>query len=147
MKKSSKLSDILHILLHMAQSSKPVTSEMLAKAMTTNPVVVRRAMAGLREKGYVQSEKGHGGGWMLSCHLKKVTLLDIYQAIESPTLLAVTNRHANPDCMVEKAVNTAMGGAFDEAEALLLKKFKSVTLAKLNKLTLKSSKHNQEKRA
>lgn len=35
---------------------------MLAKAMLTNPVVVRRVMGGLRDRGYVRSEKGHGGG-------------------------------------------------------------------------------------
>jgi hypothetical protein len=29
--------------------------------MDTNPVVLRRVMAGLRDQGYVQSEKGHGG--------------------------------------------------------------------------------------
>ena len=74
MKKSTKFSDVLHLLLHMAGSKEPVTSESLSKAMQTNPVVVRRIMAGLREQGFVTSEKGHGGGWLLSCDLKKVTL-------------------------------------------------------------------------
>ncbi len=41
----------------MAEYKKPVTSEVLAKAMGTNPVVVRRVMSGLREQGYVRSEK------------------------------------------------------------------------------------------
>jgi len=61
MKQDSRLSGILHVLLHMAEQDLPVTSEMLSKAMQTNPVVIRRIMAGLREQGYVHSEKGHGG--------------------------------------------------------------------------------------
>lgn len=143
MKKSSKFSDILHVLLHMADSDTPVTSETLAKAMRTNPVVVRRVMAGLREKGFVQSEKGHGGGWVLSCDLKKVALLDVYKAVESPTLLAITNRNQDSVCQIEKAVNSATGKAFEEAEALLIKRFQSVTLAKLLNLVKKvSSKHD-----
>jgi DNA-binding IscR family transcriptional regulator len=63
MKQSSQLSDVLHVLLHLAQAQAPLTSEALAGAMKTNPVVLRRLMAGLRDAGFVTSEKGHGGGW------------------------------------------------------------------------------------
>ncbi|KKB76699.1 hypothetical protein VW35_18260 [Devosia soli] len=133
MNRDSRLSGILHVLLHMAQADGPVTSEVLAQAMTTNPTVIRRIMAGLREAGYVRSEKGHGGGWTLSCRLDQVTLRDIYQAIGKPTLLAIGLRDDNPQCLVEKAVNKALADSFAEAEALLLKRFGEVTLADLNK--------------
>lgn len=139
MKKSSKFSDILHILLHMATSQEAVTSETLAKAMQTNPVVVRRMMAGLRERGWVRSEKGHGGGWELSCDLTKVTLLDIYKAVESPTLLAMGNRNGDSKCRVEQAVNAATSDAFKNAEALLLKEFREVSLAELQASIKKGS--------
>lgn len=129
--KSSKFSDVLHVLLHLAESPAALTSEKLAKAMQTNPVVVRRMMAGLRDRGFVSSEKGHGGGWQLSCDITKVTLLDIYKAIESPTLLAMSNRTVDSKCQVEQAVNASTRNAFDNAEALLLEEFKAVTLAKL----------------
>lgn len=131
MKKSSKFSDVLHILLHMAASTEAVTSETLSKAMQTNPVVIRRMMAGLRERGYVHSEKGHGGGWELSCDLTKVTLLDIYTATESPALIAMSNRNEDSTCQIERAVTVATRDAFEKAEALLLERFQGVTLAKL----------------
>jgi Rrf2 family protein len=139
MKKSSKFSDILHVLLHMAESSKPATSEMLAKSMKTNPVVVRRAMAGLREKGFVQSEKGHGGGWQLSCDLQNVTLFDIYKAVGAPALIAITNRNESTDCLVEKAVNTATKQAFKDAEKLLIENFSNVTLSELHTIIHRQS--------
>lgn len=123
----------MHVLLHMAQAEGPVTSEVLALAMSTNPAVIRRIMAGLREAGYVRSEKGHGGGWTLSTPLERVTLLDIYRAIGNPTLLAIGLRNDNTDCLVEKAVNTALSDSFAAAEALLLERFGQVTLADLNK--------------
>ena len=56
MKRDSRLSGVLHVLLHMAEQEGPVTSEVLAKAMCTNPVVIRRILSGLREQGYVASE-------------------------------------------------------------------------------------------
>jgi len=116
----------------MAEQEGPVTSEMLAKAMLTNPVVVRRVMAGLRDRGYVRSEKGHGGGWTLACDLSVLTLRDVYEALGEPSLLAIGNRTESPGCLVEQAVNAALGRAFDDAEALLMARFGAVTLAQLS---------------
>lgn len=116
----------------MAEQRGPVTSEALAKAMRTNPVVIRRLMAGLRERGHVRSGKGHGGGWTLACDLSTLTLRDVHEALGEPSLLAIGNRTESPGCLVEQAVNAALGRAFDEAEAMLLSRFASVTLARLS---------------
>jgi DNA-binding IscR family transcriptional regulator len=116
----------------MAEQNGPVTSEVLAKAIDTNPVVVRRIMAGLRDQGYVRSEKGHGGGWTLACDLSKVTMRDIYTALGSPALLAMSNRVETPGCLVEQAVNAALNQAFEDAAALLLARLEQVTLAMLS---------------
>ena len=101
--------------------------------MGTNPVVVRRIMAGLRDQGYVRSEKGYGGGWTLACDLSQVTLRDVYTALECPSLLAIGHRTESPGCLVEQAVNAALNQAFDEAEALLLSRLDQVTLAMLSR--------------
>jgi DNA-binding IscR family transcriptional regulator len=123
---------VLHVLLHMAEQTGAQTSETLARAMNTNPVVVRRIMAGLREKGFVRSEKGHGGGWTIASDLNAVTLRDIYEALGRPEILAMGNRTDAPGCLVEQSVNAALGQAFDDAEALLLHRFGEITLAQLS---------------
>lgn len=79
MNKDTRLSDVLHVLLHMGQFDEPLTSEVLAKSMGTNPAVFRRTMAGMREAGYVKSGKGHGGGWQLARPLDNITLLAVYE--------------------------------------------------------------------
>lgn len=132
MRYDSRLSGVLHVLLHMAEMDRPATSEMLAKTIGTNPVVIRRIMAGLRDKGFVRSEKGHGGGWTLACDLSKVSLRDIYDALGCPSLLAIGNRRESPQCLVEQAVNAALDQAFRDAEALLLSRLEGVTLAALS---------------
>ena len=149
MKRDSRLSGVLHVLLHMAELSAPATSEVLAKAMATNPVVIRRIMAGLRDQGYVRSEKGHGGGWSLACDLSQITLRDVYSALGRPTLLAMGNRTEAPGCLVEQAVNAALGQAFQDAEALLLARLGEVTLAMLSadfhhRLTVRGGVHDLE---
>ena len=49
--RDTRLSGVLHALLHLAEADGPVTSEQLARTMQTNPVVMRRLMAGLAEPG------------------------------------------------------------------------------------------------
>ena len=131
MKRDSRLSGILHCLLHMAELGRPATSEWLAQAMQTNPVVIRRLMAGLREAGFVASAKGHGGGWLLCCSLENITLRDIHEAVGAPELLAVGHREESPGCLVEQAVNAALEQAYQDAEIMLLARLGSVTLAAL----------------
>lgn len=132
MRRDNRLSDVLHVLLHMAGEDKPATSEVLAKAIRTNPVVLRRIMAGLRDQGLVRSEKGHGGGWTLACDLSKVTMRDVYLALGKPTVFAFGNRSDTPECLVEKVVNASLNDAIGEAEHGLLRQFGAITLASLS---------------
>ena len=131
MRSNSQLSLTLHLLLHMADMEGPVTSEVLASAMNTNPVVIRRLMGGLREHGLVDSKKGHHGGWTLARDLADLTLRDVYLALGGGPLLSLTHRTQNPDCLIEQAVNETLDGAFRDAEALLLARFGEVSLAAL----------------
>src|SRR5690554_1727347 len=128
MKRNSKLSTTLHALLHMAHHGDPMTSADLARVMDTNPVVVRRTMAGLREAELVISERGHGGGWTLGGTWAAATLADVHRALGDDRLIAPTLGLESPQCLVEQAVNAALGDVFDAAEAMLLERLGTVTL-------------------
>lgn len=116
----------------MADAPGPLTSEALARAMGTNPVVVRRLLGGLRRRGLVASGKGHGGGWTLRRPPQEITLLDVYEALGRPPLMAMGNRRGSPHCLVERAVNDSVTLALRDAERLLLDRFAEVTLAGLD---------------
>ena len=75
MRTDNKLSRILHVLLHMARQNRSFTSEEIAKMLSTNPVVIRRTMVGLKQANFVQSEKGPGGGWHLIGDIEKLRFL------------------------------------------------------------------------
>lgn len=130
MKRDSRLSVALHALLHMADAHAPMTSEQIAQG-GGNAAAIRRTMAGLREAGLVRSEKGHGGGWTLARPADRLTLGAVYDALGAPTVFAIGHHTESPGCLVEQAVNRALGGAFADAEALLIAKFRAVTLADL----------------
>lgn len=122
---------MLHVLLHMSRENRPLTSEEIAKMLGTNATVVRRTMATLKSENYVSSEKGHGGGWQLSCNLKEITLLDVYNAIGKPTIFAIGIGEHNPDCLVEQVVKHRLEDALTEAETMFLGKLGRVSLADL----------------
>ena len=93
MKRDSRLSSVLHALLHMAEQPGPMTSDALAQCLGTNPVVVRRTMGFLRDAGIVQSERGHAGGWRIQADLRTVTLRQLHEALGEPAMFAIGNRH------------------------------------------------------
>ena len=128
MNRDTRLSDVLHVLLHLGQVNYPVTSTVLAASMGTNPAVFRRTMAGLRKAGYVQADRGQGGGWQLARPLNQITLLAVYDALGCPNLFAIGNRKRHPDCQVQARVNAIMADTMEQAAALLLHKFGQVTL-------------------
>ena len=89
MRNDTRLSRMLHVLIHMARHEGPATSEAIGQMLGTNPVVVRRTMALLKNEGYVSSEKGHRGGWRLAKPLADITLLDIHQALGASSIFAI----------------------------------------------------------
>ncbi len=133
MPSDTRLSRMLHVLIHMDRISGPVTSEVISRMLDTNPVVVRRTMAGLRAAGYLTSVKGHGGGWALARSLDTVSLRDIHEALGSPKVLAIGLADDNPKCLIEQAVNEALKDAMAEAEHRLLTRFGEVTIGTLSR--------------
>lgn len=131
MKRDSRLSIVLHGLLHMKERDGPMTSAELAQCMDTNPVVVRRTFAGLRKAGLVRSGKGHGGGWVLGRDLDKVSLWQVYEAIGEPDFFALGNHAETPGCLIEQAINARLDGTFEEARKLLVKRLSAISLGEI----------------
>jgi len=128
------------VLVHLACDEGIYTSQQLAEMLDTNPVLVRRSMAGLREAGYVRSEKGHNGGWSLSCDPTQITLLDIYKAVGITHLYHLGINRDDPHCLIENTVNDELEDALKQAETLLMSRLNEITLSHL---CLKFKENNQ----
>lgn len=113
----------------MDQSKEPLTSEKISKMLQTNPTVVRRTLAGLREFGYVNSEKGHNGGWTLSKPLSEITLLNVYQCLDEPEIFALGFSNSDDaKCLIELSVNDSLKQTLEESKKLILKRFGEIKL-------------------
>lgn len=120
MQRDTRLARLLHILIHMHLRGGATTSETIGLMLHTNPVVVRRTMAALRESGYVKSTGGPGGGWALACDLNDLTVRDVYQAIGHTAPFVIGLADDNRACPVEAAVNRHIDEALNSAENTLL---------------------------
>lgn len=107
-----------------------MTSEEMAACVGTNPVVIRRTFAGLREAGIVSSVKGHGGGWRLARPASEVTLAEIQRAI-GERVVSLTSIEAPPRCLLLRAVVHSLEEAVQEAEQVLERRLSTLTLADL----------------
>ncbi len=120
MRRDSRLSVALHVLLHMSEAPGTLTSEALAPMLKMNAVVLRRTLGALRDANIVRSEKGHGGGWTLARDLASVTLGEVYAALGTETLFGIGLRDAKTQCPIEQAVNTVVEDAMADARAALV---------------------------
>lgn len=128
MPRDNRMSRLLHVLIHMGRHVQRVTSEQIAVMLGTNPVVVRRMMAGLRERGVVRSCKGHGGGWELLVPLSDITLLDVHEALDRPALFNIGPQTGDSACLVEQAVDARISATLEAAERHVLDQFAQVTV-------------------
>ena len=132
MPRSSRFSVALHVLTHLVESAGPRTSEQLAMCVETNPVVVRRTMAGLRDAGLVTSSRGAGGGWRLGRPAADITLRDIQLALGERLLQGVDVAGTKgAGCAIRRAVAGTLDEFLEDAEALLATRLGRITLANL----------------
>ena len=131
MPRDLRMSRMLHVLIHLDRHVERATSDQIAKMITTNAVVVRRMMAGLRERGIVTSEKGHGGGWQLARPLTEISLCDVYEAVGRPPLFNFGSEAEPANCLVEQAVDARLEATLLEAEERLLEQFSQIAVEEL----------------
>lgn len=128
----TRLARMMHVLVHMHLLGGSETSEVIARMLNTNPVVVRRTMGLLRDAGLVTSAGGRSGGWTLGKSAETITMLDVHRALAGQTV-AVGQSSDHPHCPVEQSVNHLIGHAIEKAEARFFEELGRVTVAALAK--------------
>jgi Rrf2 family protein len=131
---NSRFTVAVHLLSLLAAGSKkfpgvPITSEVAAESVNTNPVVVRRIMGNLRKAGLVTSQPGPNGGWFLEREPESVTLREVYRAVQDEQLFSMHHSKPNSQCMVGGYIQEALQGYFHEAEAAMEAKLDQKTIA------------------
>ena len=99
----------VHVLTLMAWADEEsLKSEQVAESVNTNPVVIRRMLCELAESKLVVSQTGAIGGSRLAREPEKITLLDIYRAVESPGVFSLHRHPPSRRCPVGVNIGTVL---------------------------------------
>jgi Rrf2 family protein len=127
---SSRVAVAVHVLAYLAwRREEAVTSERIASSVNTNPVVVRRIVGALRNAGIVNVQPGVGGGAQLAREPDRISMLDVYRAVEEKEdLFAV---HADPcrNCDIGSNIREVLQGVFCQAHQAMQGVLANVTIA------------------
>lgn len=131
---SSRFAIAVHVLTLMAQvGDEPVKSDFVASSVNTNPVVIRRILCSLQRARIVTSQTGAAGGSRLARPASRITLLEVYRAVEEGKLLSLHRQRPNPRCPVGMNIESVLGHVTREAESAFEQALAAITVDKVLK--------------
>lgn len=129
---NSRFAVAVHLLVALAQHGDAgATSDQLAKSVTTNPVVVRRLIGQLTKAGLVHGRGGRSGGYTLARPARRLTLEQVFRAVEPDGVLALHDNPANKACFVSCQIKQLLGGVFADAHKALESRLRRTSVADL----------------
>lgn len=119
----------VHVLTLMAWADdEPLKSEQVAESVNTNPVVIRRMLCELAESQLVVSQSGSMGGSKLARDPERITLLDIYQAVENRGVFSLHRHPPSRKCPVGVNIGSVLNDVLDEVDTAVERVLANITI-------------------
>jgi len=128
---SHRLSDAVHILAYIdIYHDSDLSSTAIAASVESNPALVRRLMVALRRAGLLATQQGTATP-RLARQPVKISLLDVYRAVEEEGNLLHVDDKTNPKCVVGGNIQETLRTAYDEVQRAAEAQMAQITLASL----------------
>lgn len=133
MSTSSRFAVAVHVmaLLGWAGDDEPLKSEYIACSVNTNPVVIRRILCALARAGLVTSQTGAAGGSRLAREASRITLRDVYRAVEPREIFARHRQTPNQECPVGVNIEDVLAGVLGEVDEAVDRVLSKITVDKV----------------
>ncbi len=129
MSTNSRFAVAVHVLTLMAWAEdEPLKSEQVAESVNTNPVVIRRILCELAQAKLVISQTGSMGGSRLARKPAEITLLDVYQAVESRGVFSLPKHPPSRRCPVGVNIETVLSNVLEEVDYAVDKVLTNITI-------------------
>ena len=127
---NSRFAVSVHILAYLAyRQGAAVPSAEIASSVDTNPVVIRRLLSALVKTRLVSAQKGASGGFSLATAAEKISLRDIYRAVEPEPSHGLAHFAPNTKCPVGAKIEAILHTTFVKAQAAMEAELARVSLA------------------
>lgn len=131
---NSRFAIAVHILTLMARAGEePLKSDEVACSVNTNPVVIRRILCALSKAGLVISQTGASGGSRLALKPSRITLLEVYRAVDAGDVFALHPQPPNAKCPVGMNIEGALDSILHEVEQGVERVLEKITIEKVLK--------------
>jgi Rrf2 family protein len=126
------MASAVHIMSFVAYAGdEGTTSEAIAKSLKTNPVVVRKILKLLEREGLVALRQGRHDGVGLRHPPSRITLGQIYKAVESENGVLAKRSKVHDRCVVACAMKRSLGPIFNAANDAVEQALSKTSLAEL----------------
>jgi Rrf2 family protein len=130
MRTSCRFAMAVHVLAVLGyKQGDHVTSTLLAKSVNTNPVVIRRLLLALQRGQLIETRKGIGLGSRLSRSPARITLDEVFRAVEEDDPFVLPRKKPNRACPVGNCIQIAISEVFASAKKALVEDLSKTTLA------------------
>lgn len=139
MRANTRFTVAIHILAAVALSTdEVVTSDLLAKSVNTNSVVIRRINAMLKKAGLISVRAGVGGTELLK-NPKDISLYEIYKAVNPDDEMTIiqAHKHPNANCPIGSNILKAIDEPLIVADKALKESLSNYTLEDVSSKILK----------
>jgi Rrf2 family protein len=120
----------VHVLAVLAyKQGDRVTSSYLAASVNTNPVIVRRLLLTLQKAKLVDTSKGAGSGSRLERSPTRISLAEVYNAVEEEDAFTMPRREPNKGCPVGQCIQDELERVFSSAENAMIEQLGRKTVA------------------
>jgi Rrf2 family protein len=132
MARNIQFSVAIHLMAALACGcDRDITSGDLAKSVNTSPSFVRRILAKLSKAGLVETATGKGGKCWLAKDPKKISLLDIYRAVDAPQAVAIHDYAEQKTCPVSCHIKSALDKALGKTQQAMESSLDKTSLAQV----------------
>ena len=131
---SSRFTIATHILVVIAlEGDSRLTSEVIAGSVGVNPVIIRKTLSQMKKGGLISVARGTGGA-KLERPAEELSLLEVYQAVESlgsQGQLFRFHDNPNPACDIGRNIHGVLDGKLRAAQVAMEEELSKTSLADL----------------
>ncbi len=129
---NTRMATAIQILCVVAYKGPDGTnSEIVARSLRTNPVVVRRLLKSMQRHGLVRVRPGKDGGVQLGRPPEAITLDEIHRAVEADSAVFALRPAGNPNCPVDTRMTHLLRPVFASADDAVAATLRQTTLRSL----------------
>lgn len=133
---SSRFSIAIHIFacIETFRKNCKLTSNTLAESINVNPVIIRRVLQQLKNRGLITVARGSGGA-SIAKPLGEISLYDVYAAVECIEEGRLFRFHEKPnqDCPVGRNIHSVLGNKMEQIQKTMEEEMTRITLEEVIK--------------